>query len=106
MGFKGYILHGHVILMEHFLHFLKIKKLRHFSESPQIHGNWTGNQSYMKSQPEMHVGNSDSVGYKLACNVHVWAYCEKIPVSGKTFLTKNGLWSWAGHFLCQISCSQ
>ena len=31
----------------------------------------------MKSPTEMHVG------FKVACNVHVWAYFEKIPVSGK-----------------------
>ena len=27
--------------------------------------------------------NADSVEFKFACNVHVWAYLEKLPVSGK-----------------------
>ena len=29
--------------------------------------------------------DADSVGFQLACNVHVWAYFEKIPVSCKTY---------------------
>ena len=33
--------------------------------------------------------NADSVGFKLACNFHVWANFEKLPVSGKNlFFTK------------------
>ena len=33
--------------------------------------------------------NADSVRFKFACNVHDWAYFEKISVSGKTkFLPK------------------
>ena len=35
------------------------------------------------------MASADSMGFKLACNVHVWAYFEKIPVSGKNlFFTK------------------
>ena len=44
--------------------------------------------------------NADSVRFKFACNVHDWAYFEKIFVSGKTeFLPKiaYGLWQ-------EISC--
>ena len=33
--------------------------------------------------------NADSVRFKVACNVHVCAYFEKLPVSGKNrFLQK------------------
>ena len=33
--------------------------------------------------------NANSVRFKLACNVHDWAYFEKLSVSGKTeFLHK------------------
>ena len=35
--------------MENFMHFLKILKLRHFSQSPQIHGNLTWNDLTEKS---------------------------------------------------------
>ena len=50
----------------------------------------------------------DSVGFKLVCNVHVWAYFEKLPISGKTliFTQENGLRSWAEQFMYQIYCSQ
>ena len=56
----------------------------------------------MISLSEMHVENSDSVAIKLVCNIHVWANFENLLVSGKNF-TRNGLSSWAGHFLYQIS---
>ena len=33
--------------------------------------------------------NADSLRFKFACNVHDWAYLEKLSVSGKTeFLRK------------------
>ena len=33
--------------------------------------------------------NEDSLRFKFACNVHDWAYFEKLSVSGKTeFLRK------------------
>ena len=36
--------------------------------------------------------NADSVRFKFACNVHYWAYYEKVSVSGKTeFLHKIAL---------------
>ena len=44
--------------------------------------------------------NADSVGFKFACNVHYWAYFEKLSVSGKTgFLHKIALGVWQ-----DISC--
>ena len=56
----------------------------------------------IKVSPKCMSANADSVCFKLVCNVRVWAY-----VSGKKFFfTKNSQWSWAGHFLYQISCSQ
>ena len=35
------------------------------------------------------AADADSVGFKLACNVHVWAYFEKLPVSGKLIFYKK-----------------
>ena len=36
--------------------------------------------------------NADSVKFRFACNVHYWAYFEKLSVSGKTeFLHKIAL---------------
>ena len=32
---------------------------------------------------------ADSVGFKLMCNVHVWAYFEKLSVSGKNIFYKK-----------------
>ena len=32
---------------------------------------------------------TDSVGYKLAYNIHVLAYFEKLPVSGKTYVLQK-----------------
>ena len=44
----------------------------------------------MKSKSEMHVCIfADSVGYKLARNVHVWAYFETIPVFGEKNIFYN-----------------
>ena len=36
-----------------------------------------------KVSPKCIFVNADNVGFKLACNVLVWAYFEKLPVSGK-----------------------
>ena len=33
--------------------------------------------------------NAESVGFKLACNVHVWAYFEKLPDSRKTYFLQK-----------------
>ena len=70
--------------MEHVLHFfVKIMKLRHLSESPQIPGNLTWNLSYKKSLKFMSA-NADSVRFKLVCNVHCLGLFKKIAFSGKT----------------------
>ena len=42
-----------------------------------------------ESQSKMHVGIAVSVGFKLVCNVHAWAYFEKIPVSGKNLILQK-----------------
>ena len=59
------------------LHFLKIMKLRHFPKvhrfmeiSLEIDLTW-------KVSPKCMSANADSVGFKLKCNVHLWAYFEK-----------------------------
>ena len=46
---------------------------------------WENNEVKGKGSPKFVSGNADSVGFKLACNVHVWAYFEKLPVSGKKY---------------------
>ena len=61
--------------MEHFWHFLKILKLWHFSENPQI---------TRKISSKFMSANANSVRFKFACNVHDWAYFEILSVSGKT----------------------
>ena len=38
-----------------------------------------------KVSPKFMSANAESVRFKLACNVHVWAYFEKIAFSGKPF---------------------
>ena len=39
--------------------------------------------------PKFMSANADSVRFKFACNVHDWAYFEKLYISGKTdFLHK------------------
>ena len=35
-----------------------------------------------KVRPKCMLANADSVGFQLACNVHVWAYFEKLQVPG------------------------
>ena len=63
-----------------FLHFLKIIKLQRFSESSKICViDLTG-----KISPKFMSANAYIVRFKLACNVHVWAYFEKLAFSGKT----------------------
>ena len=70
--------------MEHFLHFLKIITLWHFSESPQIHGNLPEIDLTGKVSPKFMSTNADNVRFKLVCNVRVRVYSETLPVPGKT----------------------
>ena len=54
-----------------------------------------------KVSPICMSANADSVGVKLACNVHVWAYFEKLPESGNSYCLQK-----MSYGLVQISCSQ
>ena len=44
--------------------------------------------------------NADSVRFKPACNVHDWAYFEKLSISGKTYFVHE----IAYNFRQDISC--
>ena len=63
--------------MVHFLHFLKIIKLRYFSESPHIQEIVLEIDVTHKVSPNNMSANADSLGFQLVCSVHVWAYFEK-----------------------------
>ena len=70
---------------------LKILKLWHFSENPQIRGNLITNLFQTKDSPKFMSANADGVRFKFASNVHDWAYFEKVSILGKTeFLLKIG----------------
>ena len=41
-----------------------------------------------KVSAKLMSANADNVRSKLACTIHVWAYFEKLAVSGKAYFTK------------------
>ena len=55
--------------MEYFFALFENNKVKVF---PEIRENWTCNRSYMSS-------SANSVGFKLAHNINVCAYFEKLP---------------------------
>ena len=44
--------------------------------------------------------NADSVRFKFACNVHDWAYFEKLSVSGKTYFLPKIAYGFGQNISC------
>ena len=56
-----------------------------------------------KVSPKFMSANAESARFKLAYNIHAWAYFEFL--GKKLFLYLIGLWSLEGYFMYQLSWS-
>ena len=65
--------------------FFENHEIWHFSKDDRFTEFWLESFLPGKASLKYIPANAESTGFKLSCNVHVWALFDKLPVFGKSF---------------------